>query len=309
MTFHFPDQVDTNKLTIDATDPEVGHGGVQGGGDQRREARVRRRSKTRRRGREPARPRQSVADGHPPRPGAEPTAAERAALDGVLGPPGSSWEGGARLAGPAGNTAQGGHEARDRRHLLLPALWALQERIGWISPGGLNEICRRLTIPPADAYGVASFYALLALEPRPARVVHVCDDLACRCHGCARADRAARGAVRRRGRALRRRLGHVVSQPLPRPVRPRAGGAAERGGRAAARARRRAGDGRRTCSPCSPAASRAPTRSRCPPGRRRGCGCSAASATSTRSASTRTGRAAATRRSGGRSSSGRRGRP
>jgi NADH-quinone oxidoreductase subunit F len=44
-------------------------------------------------------------------------------------------------------------------------------------------MCRRLTIPPADAYGVASFYALLALEPRPARVVHVCDDIACRCHG------------------------------------------------------------------------------------------------------------------------------
>ena len=114
---------------------------------------------------------------------AEPTASERAALEDVLGPPGSSWEGGARLSGADGNTADGGHAARAQRHLLLPALWALQERIGWISPGGLNEICRRLTIPPADAYGVASFYALLALEPRPPRVVHVCEDVACRCHG------------------------------------------------------------------------------------------------------------------------------
>ena len=114
---------------------------------------------------------------------AEPTASERAALDDVLGPPGSSWEGGARLSGADGNTADGGHAARAQRHLLLPALWALQERIGWISPGGLNEICRRLTIPPADAYGVASFYALLALEPRPPRAVHVCEDVACRCHG------------------------------------------------------------------------------------------------------------------------------
>ena len=114
---------------------------------------------------------------------AEPTAGERAALDHVLGPPGSSWEGGERRPGPAGNTTAGGHAARDRRHLLLPALWALQERIGWISAGGLNEICRRLTVPPADAYGVASFYALFALEPRPPRVVHVCEDIACRCHG------------------------------------------------------------------------------------------------------------------------------
>ena len=81
--------------------------------------------------------------------------------------PRSGWEGGAREAGVDGNTAAGGHSARARRHLLLPALWALQERIGWISPGGLNEICRRLTVPPADAYGVATFYALFALEPRP----------------------------------------------------------------------------------------------------------------------------------------------
>ena len=114
---------------------------------------------------------------------AEPTAGERAALDEVLGTPASGWEGGARETGAEGNTAAGGHAARERRHLLLPALWALQERIGWISPGGLNEICRRLSVPPADAFGVATFYALFALEPRPPRVVHVCDDIACRCHG------------------------------------------------------------------------------------------------------------------------------
>jgi NADH-quinone oxidoreductase subunit F len=114
---------------------------------------------------------------------AEPTATERAALDAVLGPPTSGWDGGARADGVAGNTAAGGHAARARRHLLLPALWSLQERIGWISPGGLNELCRRLTVPPADAYGVATFYALLALEPRPPRVVHVCEDVACRCRG------------------------------------------------------------------------------------------------------------------------------
>ena len=118
-------------------------------------------------------------------PGAEPTPTERAALDAVIGLPESSWEGGARVAGVHGNTAAGGRAARERRHLLLPALWALQERIGWISAGGLNEICRRLSVPPADAYGVATFYALFALEPRPARVVHVCDDLACRCRGAA----------------------------------------------------------------------------------------------------------------------------
>ena len=38
-------------------------------------------------------------------------------------------------------------------------------------------------MPPADAYGVATFYALFSLDWRPPRVVHVCEDIACRCHG------------------------------------------------------------------------------------------------------------------------------
>ena len=69
------------------------------------------------------------------------------------------------------------------RHLLLPALQALQARVGWISEGGLGYVCDRLNVPPADAWGVATFYALLATSPRPTRVVHVCDDIACKCRG------------------------------------------------------------------------------------------------------------------------------
>ena len=72
-----------------------------------------------------------------------------------------------------------GGESAGRRDLLLPALRALQERVGWISPGGLDEICRRLEIPPAEAWGVASFYALLALERDAPVVAHVCDDVVC----------------------------------------------------------------------------------------------------------------------------------
>src|SRR6266404_5992752 len=66
-----------------------------------------------------------------------------------------------------------------RRHLLLPALQAAQARVGWVSEGALNHICATLDIPPAEAHGVASFYALFSLTPRPSRVVHVCDDIAC----------------------------------------------------------------------------------------------------------------------------------
>jgi NADH-quinone oxidoreductase subunit F len=110
------------------------------------------------------------------------TAAERQAVDAVLGPPETAWVGGARTE-IDGHSARGGHAARDQRHLLLPTLHAVQARVGWISPGALGYVCRRLTIPPAEAYGVASFYALFSLEPQPPVVTHVCTDIACMCRG------------------------------------------------------------------------------------------------------------------------------
>ncbi|HEV2852226.1 MAG TPA: NAD(P)H-dependent oxidoreductase subunit E [Thermoanaerobaculia bacterium] len=73
--------------------------------------------------------------------------------------------------------------AADTRQYLLPVLHAIQGRVGWISPGALNHACRRLGIPPAEAFGVADFYALFQTRPHPPAVVHVCDDIGCRFHG------------------------------------------------------------------------------------------------------------------------------
>jgi NADH-quinone oxidoreductase subunit F len=109
--------------------------------------------------------------------------AERAAVDAVLGPAESGWRGGARDPRTEGHVARGGHEARSRRDLLIPVLHAVQSRVGWISQPAMNYVCRRLTIPPAEAYGVATFYALFATTSRPPVVAHVCDDLACRLAG------------------------------------------------------------------------------------------------------------------------------
>jgi NADH-quinone oxidoreductase subunit F len=110
-----------------------------------------------------------------------PSDAEREAVDSVLGPPTSSWTGGER--GLDGRAALGGHSDRAQRHLLLPVLHAVQDQVGWISAPALGYVCRRLTIPPAEAYGVASFYALFALEPRAPVVAHICTDIACMCRG------------------------------------------------------------------------------------------------------------------------------
>jgi len=100
---------------------------------------------------------------------AEPTGAERDAIDAVIGAEAPTSD---RVA-----------RSRPRRHLLLPALRAAQRRVGWVTPGALGYASRRLEVPPADAYGVATFYALISLEERPAEVLHVCTDLSCALKG------------------------------------------------------------------------------------------------------------------------------
>ncbi len=103
-----------------------------------------------------------------------PTDAERNAVDALLG------------QAPAEEATLSARDARSHRHLLLPALNALQAAVGWVSPGGLGYACRRLGVPPAEAFGVASFYALLSLSERPKAFAHVCDDIACQAAGAER---------------------------------------------------------------------------------------------------------------------------
>src|SRR3954468_6875614 len=112
---------------------------------------------------------------------ADPTDDERAAIDALLGAP-ASWQGGDRDARST-HVAYSVREQGLGRPMLLPALEAIQARMGWISEGALGYVCERLDVPPADAWGVATFYALLGTTPRPRRVVHVCDDIACRTRG------------------------------------------------------------------------------------------------------------------------------
>ncbi|MGH3343939.1 MAG: NAD(P)H-dependent oxidoreductase subunit E, partial [Carbonactinosporaceae bacterium] len=76
-----------------------------------------------------------------------------------------------------------------------PALHAVNDRIGWISAGAMNYVCERLDVPPAEAYGVATFYAMFSMKARPPRVVHLCTDLACRAKGSQALEAALRESV------------------------------------------------------------------------------------------------------------------
>jgi NADH-quinone oxidoreductase subunit F len=125
----------------------------------------------------------------------EPTREEREAVDSVLGKAETGWSGGERHIELEGRFAVGGHTDRARRHLLLPVLHVIQRRVGWISPGALNYVSKRLDIPPAEAYGVASFYGLFSTTPRPPRVLHVCDDIACQTRGAEHLCKHLEGAL------------------------------------------------------------------------------------------------------------------
>lgn len=105
--------------------------------------------------------------------GAPPTQAERDAVDSVLGN-----EPGRNL-----HSSSGGHSLRANRHLLLPTLHAVNDRVGWISATAIDYVAVRLDVSPAEIYGVASFYALFSMQERPKHQVHVCVDLACRAFG------------------------------------------------------------------------------------------------------------------------------
>mgnify|MGYP001588553413 CR=1 FL=1 len=129
---------------------------------------------------------------------APPSNAERAAIDALLGPP------------PAVDVPVPLSEVKQRRTLLLPSLIALQSQVGWVSPGGLGYACRRLGVPPAEGFGVASFYALLSLEERPRAFAHVCDDIACHAAG---AEKLCAQMTERHGPPAHSR-GHALSPTL-----------------------------------------------------------------------------------------------
>ena len=104
--------------------------------------------------------------------GIAPSSDERDAVESVLGP------------APERDVHDvvGGHTLREQRHLLLPTLHAVNDRVGWLSQPAIDHIAERLDLGPAEVYGVASFYALFSMTERPTEQVHVCVDLACRVH-------------------------------------------------------------------------------------------------------------------------------
>jgi NADH-quinone oxidoreductase E subunit len=62
---------------------------------------------------------------------------------------------------------------------LLPVLWLCQERWGWISPGIMEAVGKRLDLAPAFVEGVVSFYTMYQRRPPGKYLLQVCTTLSC----------------------------------------------------------------------------------------------------------------------------------
>ena len=138
----------------------------------------------------------------------------------------------------------------------------VQSRVGWISEGGLDYVCERLNVPPADAWGVATFYALLSTvaaaatrrstsattSPAGAAARTVSSPSSSATSGRASASRAATGSHVTIGDGC-----GLDAVAVSGPVRSGAGGARHRRGRAAARAADRTTSTRRSARNLWPA--------------------------------------------------------
>ena len=62
---------------------------------------------------------------------------------------------------------------------LIPILQAIQHEYQYLPEEVLTYVATSLDVPPARVFGVATFYAHFALEPKGKHVIRVCDGTAC----------------------------------------------------------------------------------------------------------------------------------
>jgi len=62
---------------------------------------------------------------------------------------------------------------------LLPALWRVQERRGWVSDAAMAEVADVLGITPAYVKGVVTFYTMYHQHPVARHFIQVCTTSPC----------------------------------------------------------------------------------------------------------------------------------
>lgn len=67
----------------------------------------------------------------------------------------------------------------DRRSALLPVLWMVQEKEGWVSQDAMREVADIIGVTAAEVYEVVSFYTMYQQKPTGRHHIALCHTLSC----------------------------------------------------------------------------------------------------------------------------------
>ncbi len=82
-----------------------------------------------------------------------------------------------------GRAAEVARADQKKRAVLIPTLHRLQEDYGYLPGEALERLSKKLGIPLAEIYSVASFYQQFHFSPRGKKIVRVCMGTACHVRG------------------------------------------------------------------------------------------------------------------------------
>lgn len=85
-----------------------------------------------------------------------------------------------KIIGPIGSHIA---EHDKKKAVLIPALHKIQEEEGYLPGETLQTLAKKLGLPLAEIYSVASFYQQFHFSPRGKKIVRVCMGTACHVRG------------------------------------------------------------------------------------------------------------------------------
>lgn len=71
----------------------------------------------------------------------------------------------------------------DKYSAIIPALYKIQERHGWVSEDSVDELSKVMDIPSADILEVRNFYTMFNQKPVGKLHVQVCTNVSCAMNG------------------------------------------------------------------------------------------------------------------------------
>jgi NADH-quinone oxidoreductase subunit E len=70
-----------------------------------------------------------------------------------------------------------------KRSAMMPLLYAVAERDGYVTEAGMEEVAEHIDLTPAEVLGVCSFYSMFKRSPQGKLLVSVCTSVSCMVNG------------------------------------------------------------------------------------------------------------------------------